>query len=40
VAGTVEECRARLDEYRAAGVQLTILAPLERTMDLAIDALA
>ena len=40
VAGTVEECRARLDEYRAAGVELTILAPLERTMDLAIDALA
>ena len=40
VAGSVDECRARLDEYRAAGVELTILAPLERTMDLAIDALA
>jgi 5,10-methylenetetrahydromethanopterin reductase len=40
VAGTVEECRSRLDEYRAAGVQLPILAPLEQTMDLAVDALA
>jgi 5,10-methylenetetrahydromethanopterin reductase len=40
VAGTVEECRARLDEYRAAGVQLPILAPLEQTMNLAVDALA
>jgi 5,10-methylenetetrahydromethanopterin reductase len=40
VAGTVEECRARLDDYRAAGVQLPILAPLESTMDLAVDALA
>jgi 5,10-methylenetetrahydromethanopterin reductase len=40
VAGTVEECRARLDQYRAAGVQLPILAPLEQTMDLAIEALA
>jgi 5,10-methylenetetrahydromethanopterin reductase len=40
VAGTVEECRARLDEYRAAGVQLPILAPLEETMELAVEALA
>jgi 5,10-methylenetetrahydromethanopterin reductase len=40
VAGTVEECRARLDEYRDAGVELPILAPLEQTMDLAIDTLA
>jgi 5,10-methylenetetrahydromethanopterin reductase len=40
VAGTVEECRARLDEYRAAGVQLPILAPLEATMDLAVATLA
>jgi 5,10-methylenetetrahydromethanopterin reductase len=39
VAGTVEECRARLEEYRAAGVQLPILAPLEETVDLAVDAL-
>lgn len=40
VAGTVDECRARLDEYRAAGVQLPILAPLEATMDLAVETLA
>jgi 5,10-methylenetetrahydromethanopterin reductase len=40
VAGSVEECRARLDAYRVAGVQLPILAPLEQTMDLAVDALA
>ena len=40
VAGTVDECRARLDDYRAAGVQVPILAPLEATMDLAVDALA
>jgi 5,10-methylenetetrahydromethanopterin reductase len=39
-AGTPEECRARLDEYRAAGVRLPILAPLEGTMQLAIEALA
>jgi len=40
VAGSVDECRARLDEYRAAGVQLPILAPLEQTMDLAVETLA
>jgi 5,10-methylenetetrahydromethanopterin reductase len=40
VAGSVEECRARLDEYRGAGVQLPILAPLEETMDLAVETLA
>jgi 5,10-methylenetetrahydromethanopterin reductase len=40
VAGTVDECRARLDEYRGAGVQLPILAPLEATMDLAVETLA
>lgn len=40
VAGSVEECRGRLDEYRAAGVQLPILAPLEQTMELAVDSLA
>ena len=39
-AGTPDECRARLDEYRAAGVRLPILAPLEGTMEPAIDALA
>jgi 5,10-methylenetetrahydromethanopterin reductase len=40
VAGSVEECRTRLDEYREAGVQLPILAPLEETMDLAVETLA
>ena len=40
IAGTVEECRARLDEYRAAGVQLPVLAPLESTATLAVDELA
>ena len=39
VAGSVDECRARLDEYRAAGVQLPILAPLEQTMELAVESL-
>jgi 5,10-methylenetetrahydromethanopterin reductase len=39
-AGTPEECRVRLDEYRAAGVDLPILAPLEGTMEAAIDLLA
>jgi 5,10-methylenetetrahydromethanopterin reductase len=40
VAGTPEECRTRLDEYRAAGVQLTIAAPLEGAVDLAVETLA
>lgn len=39
-AGTPDECRARLDEYRAAGVRVPILAPLEGSMQLAIDVLA
>lgn len=39
-AGTVEECRKRLDEYRAAGVQLPVLLPVEGAMDLTIAALA
>jgi 5,10-methylenetetrahydromethanopterin reductase len=40
VGGTPEECRARLDEYRAAGVHMPIIAPLEGTIELAIDSLA
>lgn len=40
VGGTPEECRARLDEYRAAGVHMPIVAPLEGTIELAIDSLA
>jgi 5,10-methylenetetrahydromethanopterin reductase len=39
IAGTVEECRVRLDEYRAAGVQLPVLAPLESAADLAVAEL-
>jgi 5,10-methylenetetrahydromethanopterin reductase len=40
VGGTPEECRARLDEYRAAGVHMPIIAPLEGTIELAIESLA
>ena len=36
-AGTVEECRRRLDDYRRAGVGLPVLAPMDGTMDLVID---
>jgi 5,10-methylenetetrahydromethanopterin reductase len=39
VAGTPAECRARLDEYRDAGVHMPIVAPLEGTLELAIDSL-
>ena len=39
-AGTPEDCRRRLDEYRAAGVELCVLAPMEGTIDLVIDQLA
>jgi alkanesulfonate monooxygenase SsuD/methylene tetrahydromethanopterin reductase-like flavin-dependent oxidoreductase (luciferase family) len=40
VGGTPEECRARLDEYRAAGVHLPIVAPLEGAAELAVETLA
>jgi 5,10-methylenetetrahydromethanopterin reductase len=39
-AGTIEEARARIREYRAAGVDLPILAPLEGTMSLTVEELA
>ncbi len=39
-AGTVEECRRRLDDYREAGVELPILAPVEGALELTIDSLA
>jgi hypothetical protein len=32
-------CRARLDEYRAAGVGVPVVAPLEGTIDLALAEL-
>jgi 5,10-methylenetetrahydromethanopterin reductase len=38
-AGTPEECQARLDEYRAAGVALPVIVPLEGSVELAIDTL-
>jgi hypothetical protein len=39
-AGSVEDCRRRLDEYRAAGVDLPILAPVDGAMELAIETLS
>jgi 5,10-methylenetetrahydromethanopterin reductase len=39
-SGSVEDCRRRLDEYREAGVDLPILAPVEGTLELTIDTLA
>ena len=38
-AGTVEDCRRRIDEYRAAGVELPVLAPVEGALELTIDSL-
>jgi 5,10-methylenetetrahydromethanopterin reductase len=40
VAGTPDDCRRRLDEYRAAGIQLCVLAPMDGTIELVIDELA
>ena len=39
-AGTVQDCRRRLDEYRAAGVELPVLAPVDGALELTIDTLA
>jgi 5,10-methylenetetrahydromethanopterin reductase len=39
-AGTPSECRARIEEYRAAGVELPVLIALEGSVELAIDTLA
>jgi 5,10-methylenetetrahydromethanopterin reductase len=39
-SGTVDDCRRRLDEYRAAGVQLPVLAPVEGALELTIASLA
>lgn len=38
-AGTPAECQARLDEYRAAGIALPVVTPLEGSIELAIDTL-
>ncbi len=39
-SGTVEECRRRIDDYREAGIELPILAPVEGALELTIDSLA
>jgi 5,10-methylenetetrahydromethanopterin reductase len=39
-AGTVDDCRDRLDKYRAAGVELPVLAPVEGALELTIETLA
>jgi 5,10-methylenetetrahydromethanopterin reductase len=38
-AGTFEECRARLDAYRRAGVETLVLTPVPGAMDAVIDGL-
>lgn len=38
-AGTPDECQARIDEYRAAGVGLPVMSALEGSIELAIDTL-
>jgi 5,10-methylenetetrahydromethanopterin reductase len=38
-SGSVEDCRARLEEYREAGVQLPILAPVQGALELTVDGL-
>ena len=39
-AGSIDDCRRRLEEYRAAGVELPILAPVEGALELTIESLA
>ncbi len=39
-SGSVEDCRRRLGEYREAGVDLPILAPVDGALELSIDTLA
>jgi len=39
-AGSVEDCRRALDEYREAGVALPILAPVEGALELTVECLA
>jgi 5,10-methylenetetrahydromethanopterin reductase len=38
-AGTPDECRARLDDYRRAGITLPVVIPLEGAFDLTIETL-
>jgi 5,10-methylenetetrahydromethanopterin reductase len=39
-SGSVDDCRRRLEEYRAVGVQLPILSPVDGALELTIDHLA
>jgi 5,10-methylenetetrahydromethanopterin reductase len=39
-SGSVEDCRRRLGEYREAGVDLPIVAPVHGALELTIDTLA
>ncbi len=39
-SGSVEDCRRRLEEYREAGVEVPILAPVDGALELTIDTLA
>lgn len=39
-SGSVEDCRRRLEDYRQAGIDLPILAPVEGALELTIDSLA
>ena len=39
VAGTVQECQARIAQYRAAGLQLPILFPVEENIEMAMETL-
>jgi 5,10-methylenetetrahydromethanopterin reductase len=38
-AGTPDECRARLDDYRRAGITLPVVIPLEGAFELTIETL-
>ena len=38
-AGTPDECRARLDEYRRVGIELPVLIPLDGAVESVIDLL-
>ncbi len=40
VAGTAAECRARLDAYRAAGLEHPVIFPVEANLEAAMTALA
>jgi 5,10-methylenetetrahydromethanopterin reductase len=39
VAGTPEECRARINEYREAGVAVPVLFPIEPSLRMALETL-